>query len=230
MRKREEDQLASVSRTVDFLIENAAEVAVSEAAAEQSVTVQTCYAKISGARGGAVKTTKRLTKEAKTAHALVLDLIPGLLGPMRRVATDLDDNDLLASVTLSNKQLRKLRPLAFIGVVGSVLSSAAREDVAKGLAKHALTATAIKPLVDAHQAFVKAQPAPRKTIDERLLAGATLSDLLADMMDELRDLDEAMKAFKLINRPIYDGYVQMRKIINTGGGKKADEGDAPSAS
>ena len=27
-----------------------------------------------------------------------------------------------------------------------------------------------------------------------------------------------MKAFKLLDRPLYDGYVQMRKIISSGGG------------
>lgn len=36
-------------------------------------------------------------------------------------------------------------------------------------------------------------------------------------MDELRTLDEDMKAFKLLDRPLYDGYPQARKIINSGG-------------
>ena len=27
-----------------------------------------------------------------------------------------------------------------------------------------------------------------------------------------------MKAFKLLDRPLYDGYTQVRKIINSGGG------------
>lgn len=229
MRKREEDQLSSASRTVDFLAENAADLAVSEEVAEKSAEVQVLYTKISGARAGVVKTTKRLTKEAKTARTTVLDLLPGLLGPMARVATALKDQDLLASVTLSTKQLGRLRPLAFIGVVGSVLGSAERADVVPGLVKHGLTPKTLAPLIKAHEEFVKAQPAPRKTIDERLLAGAALSDLLGDLMDELRDLDQAMKAFKLIDRPLYDGYVQMRKIINTGGGKAEASEEAPAA-
>ncbi|GAB3732382.1 hypothetical protein GCM10027594_14240 [Hymenobacter agri] len=45
-----------------------------------------------------------------------------------------------------------------------------------------------------------------------------MEDLLADLMDELRTLDEDMKAFKLLERPLYDGYTQARKIINSGGG------------
>jgi hypothetical protein len=139
------------------------------------------------------------------------------------VATRLKDDDLLASVTLSNKQLRKLRPLAFIGVAGSVLSGAARTDVAPELAKQGLTAAALKPLSDALAAFRTAQPAARKTIDERVLSGAALEDLLEDLMDEVRTLDEDMKAFKLLDRPLYDGYVQMRKIIDSGGGSTAKE-------
>ncbi|WP_156176199.1 hypothetical protein [Hymenobacter terrenus] len=48
-------------------------------------------------------------------------------------------------------------------------------------------------------------------------------------MDELRALDEDMKAFKLIDRPLYDEYVQMRKIINSGGGNGSTVtvGEAP---
>lgn len=38
-------------------------------------------------------------------------------------------------------------------------------------------------------------------------------------MDELRILDEDLKAFKLLGCPLYDGYTQARKIINSGGSK-----------
>ena len=62
----------------------------------------------------------------------------------------------------------------------------------------------------------------RKTIDERVLSGAALEDLVSELMEEVRALDEDMKAFKLIDRPIYDGYVQMRKIISSGGGGGGD--------
>ena len=50
------------------------------------------------------------------------------------------------------------------------------------------------------------QPAVRKTISERTLSGAVREDLLADLMDELHALDEDLKAFKLLDRPLYDGY------------------------
>ena len=58
----------------------------------------------------------------------------------------------------------------------------------------------------------------RKTISERTLSGAALEDLLSDLIDELRTFDEDMQAFKLLDRPLYDGYTQARKIINSGGG------------
>ncbi len=54
-----------------------------------------------------------------------------------------------------------------------------------------------------------------------MLSGAALEDLLASLMDEVRTLDEDIKAFKLLNRPLYDGYMQMRKIISSGGGSSA---------
>ena len=62
------------------------------------------------------------------------------------------------------------------------------------------------------------QPTVRKTISERTLSGAAMEDLLADLMDELHALSEDLKAFKLLDCPLYDGYPQARNIINSGGG------------
>lgn len=218
MKQVKEDQLVMCGRVVAYGAENEAAIGASEVAGEQLSTVITTYNKVSGARGGTAKRTQKLTEGALAARKTLLDLLPGLLGPLNRVATRLGDADLQASVTLSNKQLRKLRPLAFIGVVGAVLGSAARADVVPELAKQGLTPKALKPLNDGLDAFRTAQPATRKSIDERVLSGAALEDLLEELLDEIRTLDEDMKAFKLINRPIYDGYVQMRKIISSGGG------------
>ena len=53
-----------------------------------------------------------------------------------------------------------------------------------------------------------------------MLSGAALEDLLATLID-VRTLDEDMKAFKLLDRPLYDNYVQVRKIISSGGGSGA---------
>ncbi|KAA9339754.1 hypothetical protein F0P96_03825 [Hymenobacter busanensis] len=152
--------------------------------------------------------------DAKAAKKTLLELLPALLGPLSRIATRLQDNDLLASVTLTSKQLR---PLAFSGVVDSVLKSAARADVVPELAKQGLTATALKPLHAALEAFKTAQPATRKTINERMLAGAALEDLVDALMGEVRQLDADMKAFKLLNRALFDGYQQARKLVTTGG-------------
>jgi len=218
MNQDKEDQLAMCGRVVAYVAENEAALAKSAVAAEQAAAVATLYGKVAGARGGTAKRTKKLTDAAKTAQQQVLELLPALLGPLGRVAARLADGDLQASVTLSNKQLRKLRPLAFIGVVGSVLGSAARADVLPELAKQGLTPKVLKPLDDALDAFRTAQPATRKSINERVLSGAALEDLLGALMDEVRDLDEDLKAFKLIDRPIYDGYVQTRKIVSSGGG------------
>ena len=223
MKQEREDQLVMCGRVAGYVTENEAGIAASEVAAEQAAAVATLYAKVAGARGGTAKRTKSLTDAATAAKATLLELLPALLGPLSRVATRLGDADLQASVTLSNKQLRKLRPLAFIGVVGAVLGSAARADVAPELAKQGLTPKILKPLAEALEAFRTAQPATRKTIDERVLSGAALEDLLVELLDEVRTLDEDMKAFKLLDRGLYDGYAQMRKIISSGGGKAKEE-------
>ena len=85
----------------------------------------------------------------------------------------------------------------------------------------ALRPKTLKPLSDALDAFRTTQPAPHKIIDERVHSGAALENLVAHLMDEVRALDENMKAFKLLGRPLYDGYLQMRKIISSGGGSGA---------
>ena len=218
MEQYKEDQLVMCGRVVAYVAENDKPIGASPVAADQATAVTTLYGKVAGARGGTAKRTQKLTDAAKTAKKKLLDLLPALLGPLGRVAVRLEDDDLQASVTLSGKQLRKLRPLAFIGVVGSVLGSAARADVVPELARQGLTAKALLPLGAALADFRTAQPAPRKSIDERVLSGAALEDLLAELLDEVYALDEDMKAFKLLNRPLYDGYVQMRKIVNSGGG------------
>ncbi|MCR5889738.1 hypothetical protein LRS06_18575 [Hymenobacter sp. J193] len=178
---------------------------------------------MAGARGGTARRTNNLTADAKARKKELLELLPALLGPMSRIATRLQDHDLLASITLSSKQLRKLRPLAFVAVVNSVLTSAARTDVAAELSKQGLKPATLKPLRDALTAFQQAQPATRQTINERVVAGAALEDLVDDLMDEVRQLDADMKAFKLLNRPLYNGYQQARKLVDTGGKSSSPE-------
>ena len=230
MEQFKEDQLAMCGRVVAYLAENADALGVSEVAADQAAEVTTAYEKVAGTRGGTAKRTQKLTEDAQRAKDTLLDLLPALLGPLSRVATRLGDDDLTASATLSARQLRKLRPLAFMAVVGAVLGSAARANVAPELAKQGLTPKTLKPLADALAAFRAAQPGTRKTIDERVLSGAALEDLVNHLMDEVRTLDEDMKAFKLLDRPLYDGYQQMRKIISSGGGSsKGKPGVAPGA-
>ncbi|SHJ49927.1 hypothetical protein SAMN02745146_3260 [Hymenobacter daecheongensis DSM 21074] len=217
MNKDKEDQLVMCGQVVDYVTENKDALAASEVAAEQADEVAEHYAQVEGARGGTAKRTKSLTADAKAAKKTLLELLPALLGPLSRIATRLQDNDLLASATLSSKQLRKLRPLAFVGVVDAVLASAARPDVVPELAKQGLTAKALQPLRDALATFKTAQPAARKTINERVVAGAALEELLDALMDEVRQLDADMKAFKLLDRELYNGYTQARKLVTTGG-------------
>lgn len=54
----------------------------------------------------------------------------------------------------------------------------------------------------------------RNNTNKRTLSGTALEDLLANLMDE------DLKAYKLLNRPLFDSHPQARKIINSGGGGK----------
>ena len=212
---------------VAYLEEHQDELAVSEVAAANAADVVRQYALLEKARGGTAKRTAQLTDDAKMARETLQNLLPALLGPLRSVATRLHDNDLLASATLTIKQLRKLRPLPFIGVVKAVLDSAARPTVVPELAKQGLKPVTLQPLHDALAAFQQAQPATRKTINDRVLAGAALEELLTALLDEVRELDEDLKAFKLLNPALYKGYRQARKLVDSGGGKGKPEAGQP---
>ena len=212
-------------RTNGFLVEQANRVADVPDAATQAGVVTTMYAAISGARGGTAKRTRELTKAARTARKQIMELVPGLLGPLTRVATKLGDTTVLASATLTQEQLRALRPLALLGILDGLLATAAQPAVADNLVTgYKLTAKKLQPLRDAVEAFRGAQPQPRKTIDERVRAGEKLEGLVDSLMKEVRDLDEDMKAFVLLDGELYGDYLQVRKIIDTGS-RPCDDGD-----
>lgn len=109
---------------IAFVAEDEAVLALSEMTAAQATTATALYEEVAAARGSTAKRTNALSAAAKTSRTELLNL-PALLDPLARVVTRLADVDLQAAAMLSGRQLRKLRPLAFIGVVGSALSSAA---------------------------------------------------------------------------------------------------------
>ena len=51
--------------------------------------------------------------------------------------------------------------------------------------------------------------------------------LLEALLNEIKTLDGDMKAFKLIDRPPYDGYVPMRRVIKSEGGDKTVKPSGP---
>ena len=66
-------------------------------------------------------------------------------------------------------------------------------------------------------------PQPSSIEENEIILGTGMGPLrFGAPMDEVRTLDEDMKAFKLLDRPLYDGYQQMRKIISSGGGGGGD--------
>ena len=95
--------------------------------AAQATTATALYEEVEAARGGTAKRTNALSAAARASRTELLNL-PALLGLLARVVTRLADVDLQAAAMLPGRQLRKLRPLAFIGVVGSVLGSATQPD------------------------------------------------------------------------------------------------------
>ena len=218
MEKINADRLVMVGRVADYLTAHAVGLAASDIASTQAGQVIRSYAQVSAAQGSAVRRTKTLTADGQQAKATLLDLLPALLGPLSRIATRTQDHDLLATATLSGKQLRKLRPQALLSVATAVLDSTTRPDLAAELAKQGLSAGALHPLQTALDAFRTARPAPRQAIDARVLANASLATQLGDLLDSLRELDQDMKAFKLLDRPLYEGYLQARKLLNSGPG------------
>ena len=112
-----------------------------------------------------------------------------------------------------------------LGILKGLLATAAQPAVADNLVTgYKLTAKKLQPLRDAVEAFRGAQPQPRKTIDERVRAGEKLEGLVDSLMKEVRDLDEDMKAFVLLDGELYGDYLQVRKIIDTGS-RPGDDGD-----
>lgn len=229
MRQDSQDQLAMAGRVAAYLSAHAAQLAPSDVASAQAQLVVTLYEQASTAQGPATRRTKLLTETGKQAKATLLDLLPALLGPLSRTAARTQDHDLLATATLSGKQLRKLRPVALLSVAGAVLDSAARPTTAAELSKQGLPTKALQPLRDALDAFRTAQPAPRQAIDARVQANTTLTTHLGALLDALRELDQDMKAFKLLDRPLYEGYLQARKIVSSGGGSSKDNAAALAA-
>lgn len=205
-------------QTTLFLTEKAARIAANKAAAKQAAVVTDAYTAVDGARTGTAKRTKNLTKDARDAKKKVLEVVQGVLGPLKRVAEDLENADLLTSATLTKEQLRKMTPKELIGVVTGILTMTTAPAVDAALSDRGLTQTALQPIRDAVQAFADAQPKPRKTIHERVRAGEKLTSLVDALMTEVRTLDDEMKAFIVLDPELYGDYLQVRKIINTGGG------------
>ncbi len=216
MDKIREDRLSMAGRVADLLTLRAADIAVSEVAGLQATVVQTGYTAVSGARGGVAKRTRELTKEGRAKRLALLTLLPALQGPLVRVANRLEDGALLASATLTRKSLQKLRPAGLLGVASALLATTQRADVAAELKRQGLTAATLQPLQDALKAYNDAQPKPRRTIDDRVVAGEKLESLVDALMKEIRELDDDMKAFALLNPELLAAYTQARKIIDTG--------------
>jgi hypothetical protein len=227
MHKTREDRLAMAGRVSDWAKAHVAMIAVSEVAAQQTTTVITSYEAVNGARGGAAKRTRELTTAGNEQRKTLQRLLTALQGPLTRVATRLNDGDLLASATLTAKSLRKLRPAGLRGVAAALLKAAARPDVASELAKQGLTAAALAPLQAAYDTYAAAQPKARRTIDERVVAGEKLETLVDALMKEIYELDDDMKAFALLNPDLLAAYKQARKIIDTGA--RPGPGNAPVA-
>ena len=199
-----------------MVVERTADIAVSEVAAQQAADVQAGYDAVSGARGGTAKRTRTLTKEGRECRKELRRLLPALLGPLARVAGRLNDGDLLASATLTAKSIQRLRPAGLLGVAKALLTAAARPDVAPELAKQGLTPATLQPLQKAYDAYQEAQPKPRRTIDERVVAGEKLEALVDALMKEIYELDDDMEAFALLNPDLLAAYKQARVIVDVG--------------
>ncbi len=216
MDKQRENRLSMAGRVRDLLKEHAADLTVSEVAAQQAADVRAGYDAALGARGNTAKRTRTLTKEGRATRNTLRRLLPALQGPLARVASRLNDGALLASATLTTKSIQRLRPAGLLSVTQVLLTAAARADVAPELARQGLTAATLQPLQLAFETYKEAQPKPRRTIDERVVAGEKLESLVDALMQEIYALDEDMKAFALLNPELLAAYEQARVIVDVG--------------
>lgn len=218
MDAREEKQYAMTTVLVRFLADNAAAIAASEVAAAEAADVAPAYEQLKAAVGAAPLSTQANTQQAGAARAQLLVALPALLGPLRSVATKTADRTLLAHATLSKTQLNNMKPEELRDVSQDLLAAA--DARAAALAPYGLGKPVLARLRALHTAFAPTVRGTAALIDQRSQGNQSATDLLADLMQQVYELDKPMDVFRFLDPTLFDGYKRARRVGRTGGGGK----------
>lgn len=214
MTAREDKQYAMTTVLVKFLADNATAIGASAVAAAEAADIPPAYQLLAAAVGVAPLNTAPVTQGAADARAALLAALPALLGPLRSVATKTTDTALLARATLSASQLRAMKPEELRDVAKSLFDDA--DAHAKALAPYALTAPVLAQLRATQTAFAGTVRGTSALIDQRGQANQSAADLLADLLQQVYELDKPMAVFRFLNAPLHDGYKRARRVGSAG--------------
>ncbi len=205
---------------VEFIAGNQPALALSPAAATEAQDVTDAYTLIAPKLGGGERVTKAVTKRRTGAKRTFVDTLAAVLGPTRSHAVATEDADLLALATISNTTLRRLRPQALAAVGQKLLGTI--DGHAAALAAYGVDTATLTLLHDTYEAFVAGIPQTRQLINARSVDNMTAQELLKALMQQIYDLDEAMKIFALRDKDLFAGYQKARMIIDVGTRPKED--------
>ena len=222
MDAREEKQYAMTTVLVRFLADNAAAIAASEMAAAEAADVAPAYERLKTAVGAAPLSTQANTQQAGAARAQLLAALPALLGPLRSVATKTADRTLLAHATLSKTQLNSMKPEELRDVSQDLLAAA--DARATALDPYGLGKPVLARLRALHTAYAPTVRGTAALIDQRSQGNQSAVDLLAELMQQVYELDKPMDVFRFLDPALFDGYKRARRV-----GRSGRSGKGPAA-
>jgi len=213
---------------VDKLLGNrAGDLAPSPVAEREAADVRAAYAALGKVMGGTPSATQDVTQGAGTQRLNLEKILPALTGPLQSHARKTNDTALLAAATLRVRQFTKLRPPQLRNVVTTLLGHATTH--AAALAPYGFTAAVRTRFDEVLAAFSATVGATQDLIDQRQGANASADELLAELMQQLYELDEPMEIFRLLNPDLHRSYRLARRIGKSGGRSKGNKGDTPSS-
>lgn len=217
------DQYRMAGAVDQLLAERADELTPSAVAVQEAADVRAAYALLSQKMGDAPVATKDVTENAGTQQTALETLLPALTGPLQSHARKTGNAELLAAATLRSKQLEKLRPPQLRDLVAALLKHATAH--AEALQAYGFSAAVRQKFDAALAAFSATVGATQGLIDKRQLAGLTADQLLAELMQQLYELDDPMDVFVALNPDLHQAYQLARRVGRSRGRSKRKGGE-----
>lgn len=224
MRKKLLDRYRAGGQVVQFILQNAAVLGTVPAAEAEANDVVKAYNLISPRLADTAQQTQELTRQAKQARLGLMTNLTPLIGPLRLLGLRTNDTTLLTRATMGHRVLNKMRPEAFRDVAQDIIQLAHTR--ATDLAPYGIT-DKLLDAADQHLAtYATAVPRTRVTIGDRVVANASVEDLIQNLTYQLRELDLVMEVFRALNPDLFARYKQSRKIVDTGARPNDSAGSA----